>query len=241
MDANVILYIKIKYNMPNQTQIVNVSVSTPKDKRKKKKTRKGVKRTHSLAVSHASAKAAKPSAATLTAPQQTLQASAYNTTSAPNRPYISMMSFIASPYNNGLVPDTWSIKDMTQQTLLSMKKAEQQRIQWEGRQTATVEEVKNEIKSIKQSIQGSSMGSQRHPLSTVAEEPRYSNPIDIPVAGAGRGLNPSPFVPSSQQYRDIPPAPSSAYDDLSPRSTPQSLLSRFRNMNLAGRRTLSIE
>jgi hypothetical protein len=150
-----------------------------------------------------------------------------------------MTSFIASPYNNGLVPDVWELTDITQQTLLNIKKAEQQQIRWNNTQTAKIEEIDKSLKALSQ--YGSILGSQRAPLTTVAEDVIGSSPIDIPVASAGRGLNPSPFVPSSQEYRNIPPAASSAHDELSPRSTSQSLLNRFRSMNLGGRRTLSIE
>jgi hypothetical protein len=135
------------------------------------------------------------------------------------------------------VPDTWSIKDISQQTLLNIRKAEQQMLQWQNTQTATIEELKNDVKSVQQAV--SHQGSQR-PLSTVAEEVRH--PITIPVASAGRGLSPSPFVPSAEQYSNIPPAPPSAYNDLeSERSGATSLMGRFREMNLTGWRTLKLE
>lgn len=101
--------------MTNQNQVVNVNVkNTPDNKRKKRRKNKP----------------RNPPAKRRYEPERGLQASAYNTTSAPNRPYVAMTSFIASPYNNGLVPELWRVKDIQQETLFSIKKAEQQQLAW---------------------------------------------------------------------------------------------------------------
>jgi hypothetical protein len=148
---------------------VNVNVRTGEEKKRRKRKKRVAKK--------------KP-----TTIERPLQASAYNTTLAPNRPYIPMTSYIASPYNNGLVPDMWQIRDMAQQTWQNMKKATQQMLMWENKQIDTEEK--------KQTATAETIHSQsQRPLSTVNEggEEIQTGPITIPLASSGRGINPSPL------------------------------------------------
>ena len=53
------------------------------------------------------------------------QNSAFLFANAPNRPYIPLMTFIASPYNNGVVPDEYKVISTRLETLEKMNQAMQ--------------------------------------------------------------------------------------------------------------------
>jgi hypothetical protein len=101
--------------MTTQNQVVNVNVRTSEEKKRRKRKKRGLKSNTKEPYKQ----------------ERMLQASAYNSTSAPNRPYVPMTSYINSPYNNGLVPDMWKLTDVTQQTLMNMRKFELQQLEWE--------------------------------------------------------------------------------------------------------------
>jgi hypothetical protein len=113
--------------MTTQNQVVNVNVRTSEEKKRRKRKKRGLKSNTKEPYKQ----------------ERMLQASADNSASAPKRPYLPMTSYIASPYNNGLVPEVFNIQDITQQTLMNMRNSELQQLEWEKVQTAKIKDIEN--------------------------------------------------------------------------------------------------
>lgn len=148
-------YVFIVYIMTNN-QIVQVNIKTNEEKKKKrrKKTKYAKRRNTQNAG---------------------LQASAYQQPAAPNRPYMPLTNYIASPYNNGLVPEVFTIKELAQQTLSDMKKYMINQFEYDEKQTTKIEEIKDVIKQT-MSTHGSHIPSTHNPHPSSNEYSQYPTP-----------------------------------------------------------------
>jgi hypothetical protein len=82
-----------------------------------------------------------------------MQVSAYTQPMAPNRPYIPFTSYIASPYNNGLVPDQVDARSSqlkfnfeTWKTLEAIEKSQKDMLTWYPELTKTI--LKEELRTL---------------------------------------------------------------------------------------------
>jgi hypothetical protein len=130
--------------MPTTTnqQIVNVSINPEKKRRRRKKGGLPKKKT---GIGRG-----------LELPVRPIQPSAFNTSMSPNRPYIPYTSYISSPYNNGVVPDVYATRDISQETMQNIMKTIKQQSEWEDSMmravqkanTPLIEEVVSKMSSV---------------------------------------------------------------------------------------------